>query len=264
MTESRKIHFVCVATGDFYNRGELYINNLYSMLSKHVDNEFSLTCITDKKRNLENKIIQIDCSNWDELKAPGMRATTTKIGLFNPNYINLESFIYLDLTLVIQSNMTPLIKFMQSKEEPLIIIKDWFQDTYNSSVMRIKPHQLQIIYDDFSSGIRYNQKTKGDQEFIYNTIKKHKIENKVSIIPEQFVSSFKFLLRKSLKDKEIANRMLKKSIIIKFHGKPKVHEIANPVYRFLKYGIGNIRHGKIGLQLEIDQLLANWNQTSTN
>ena len=67
MTPKKPLIFVCIATGSFYGKADLYINNLLSMLERYARDEFTLICITDIERNINKKIKQINCSQWTEL-----------------------------------------------------------------------------------------------------------------------------------------------------------------------------------------------------
>lgn len=113
-----QLYFVCLAAGDAmdtrFGRADLYIDRLFKMLLRHVSQPFQLLCVTDKPRNVDLRITQVDCSQWTEIKTEmssrGGKATRLKLGLFNPEYITLNEFIYLDLSLVIRANFQPLIE----------------------------------------------------------------------------------------------------------------------------------------------------------
>ncbi len=231
------IHFVCVVTGGFHGLADLYVNRLFGMLTRHAGRPFELWCITDAPRKVSPQIRQIDCAGWTELHQEGMRPTTVKLGLFNPGYTALEQFIYLDLTLVIRRDMTPLIDHMLASPHELVILKDWGYESYNSSVMRIRPRHLAFIYRAFASGQRYVQKTKGDQDFIFAAVKDHQCQSLVGLVPEPMVVSFKQAIRTGLKDPRQAKVMVAEAIIVKFHGSPRMHRALDPIYRTLKYSL---------------------------
>lgn len=252
------ITFVCVATGDFYGLAEVYIHRMFCMLQAHVRQPFQLYCITDRERKVDHNIKLINCSAWNELKRDKMRPTTTKLGLFNPDYVPTNDFIYLDLTLVIKRDMSPLIDFVQNAQEPLVIIKSWYQDTYNSSVMRIKPHALRFIYDAFCRGEKYPQKTQGDQDFIHAVIKNRHKTDVVTHFPSTYICSFKKSVRTARHDRQAAKAMIDDAIIVKFHGNPRMHNALNPWKRFLKYTIGNLWYRQIGLPFDLGALQRAW------
>ena len=119
---------------------------------------FKLICVTDRARQLDPSIEQIDCTAWQELRARGGRATRLKLGLFNPAYIPYTEFVYPTFTLVIRASLGPLLEFSRSQETDLVIVNGWFYDGYNSCVMRIRPAGLRFIYEDFVSGREYPAK----------------------------------------------------------------------------------------------------------
>ena len=255
-TESRS--FVCLATGDIYNRAEAYIERMYSMLERTAPQPFTLTCITDKPRGINPAIIQIDCSQWKELRRPGMRSTTLKIGLFNESYLPNTDFIYLDLTLIIRRNLSSLLEYMDRQSAPLVIVKDWHYDTYNSCVMRIKNKQLNFIYTAFASGASYRQKTPGDQDFIHSVIAEKEKQHLVSLIPAQMVCSLKQATRAARHDAATSCNLIENATIVKFHGNPKMHEFFDRKYQLMKYGFGHLRYGKWGLPFDVKALNEAW------
>lgn len=231
------IQFVCMATGDFHGLAEIYIARLFGMLRRHAGRDFHLSCITDRPRDIPPDIRQIDCSGWTELYRYGMRPTTAKLGLFNPAYTGLVEFIYLDLTLVIRQRMDALIDHAMHSPCDLVILKDWGYESYNSSVMRIRPQHLKFIYSAFVGGKRYPQKTQGDQDFIFAAIREHQKQSLVELFPESQVVSFKQAMRTGLQDPARSAAMVAGAVIIKFHGNPRMHRALDPVYRTLKYSL---------------------------
>ncbi|RZI85087.1 MAG: hypothetical protein EOP38_06290 [Rubrivivax sp.] len=231
------IHFVCVATGDFHGLADIYLVRLHRMLTRHAGRPFQLWCVTDTPRKVPVDIRQIDCTSWTELHQEGMRPTTVKLGLFNPAYTALAQFIYLDLTLVIRQDMSPLINHMLDSPHDLVILKDWGYESYNSSVMRIRPEELAFIYRSFAQGKRYPQKTKGDQDFIFAAIKDHQRESLVDLVPAPLVVSFKHTMRLGFRAPSQAASMVENAVIVKFHGSPRMHRALHPVYRTLKYNL---------------------------
>ena len=250
--------FVCMATGEFYGLADVYINRMLGMLRAHVHTPFQLICVTDRVRQIDPTIQQIRCDTWTELQRAGMRATTAKIGLFNPDYLPVQDFIYLDLTLVIRQDMSPLLAFTRSSHAPLVIIKDWHYDSYNSSVMRIRSTSLRFIYDAFIQGETYPQKTKGDQDFIHAVIANRGQEAAVDCIPDGLVASFKRAVRTARSDPDRSRAMIDQAVIVKFHGSPRMHHVLNPIRRFLKYTVGNLWYGQLGLPFSVRALQQAW------
>lgn len=260
--EDSLTHFVCLCVGDMYGMAETYILRLHRMIDQCHDTRFRLTCITDRKRTLSPEIQQIDCSAWLELRRAGMRPTTLKLGLFNPAYLPQKDFIYLDLTLVIRSNMRPMTDFMRESTAPLVIVRDWYYDTYNSSVMRIRNRSLKFIYDAFVAGESFKQKTPGDQDFIHGVIQSRKQEILVELIRDGQVCSLKKAVRISRRDPVHSQNLIEQATIVKFHGNPKMHEFFDAKFQFFKYGIGHLRYMKWGLPFDVEALRKAWTSPS--
>lgn len=258
MTKQESTTFVCMATGDMYGLADVYINRLHGMLERNCPAPFTLICITDQPRNIKKTIQQLNCSTWTELRRSDMRATTLKIGLFNHNYLKIEDFVYLDLTLVIKKDLTDMLQHMSTQSEPLVIIKDWHYNTYNSCVMRIRNKNLTFIYEAFANGETYKQKTKGDQDFVYAVIQNRKLQHLVKLLPEDYVCSLKQATRLARTNSNKSAELIENASIVKFHGNPKMHTFFNPTFHFLKYGIGGLRYGKWGLPFDVSLLKNAW------
>jgi hypothetical protein len=252
------VRFVCVATGDLYGVGDLYVSRLHGMLSAWCPAPFSLTCYTDRPRNLPAAISQIDCSGWSELRRPKMRPTTLKLGLFNPAYVPLDEFFYLDLTVVIRQSLGPLLDAAASRTEPLVILKDWTYDGYNSSVMRIRNWDLAFIYEAFAAGETYTQRIPGDQDFIHAAIRTRRLQRLVATFPPQLVTSFKFAAQTARRDREASRQAVARAVIVKFAGRVKLHNVLRPYNRLVKFGAACLPSGAWGLPFSLTELDRAW------
>lgn len=250
-----RLTFVCVATGNLYGKGELYINRLYHMLERFSPEEFQLICITDRSRHINESITQINCSHWNEFKRD-IHPTYYKIGLFNEKYLDISEFFYLDLSLIIKSSLAPLISYSQTHKADLLIIDEWHYKGFNSCVMRIRNRNLSYIYEDFVSRKKYSQKIPGDQDYIYESVKFH--NGSASLFPAYMIISFKKTMRLGLKDWKNANQIAKDAIIVKFHGKPKMHDLFKPGYTILKYRLKYLMNGKLKYPIDISELRRQW------
>jgi hypothetical protein len=215
---------VCFAVGDLYGMAELYVRRLYEMLGRHCAPPFVLYCYTDRPRNLPSEIEQRDCAGWTELERPGMRATTRKLGLFNPHYVEFERFMYLDLSLIVRRPLSELVTQAFAKPEALVIVKHWSNDGYNSSVMRIQRDALTCIYDAFVAGERFAQDVPGDQDFIRGVVLRHGLASQVGHFAPHHVVSFKKTVQAGRRDAALARQRIRDATIVKFHGSPKMHE----------------------------------------
>lgn len=222
---------VCFATGLLYGRAELYVNRLHAMLTRHCARPFHLRCYTDRPRVLDRAIEQRDCSGWTELERPGMRATTRKLGLFNPEYVEFERFLYLDLSLVIRRPMDDLLAGAWSRPEPLVIVPHWRHDGYNSSVMCVRRRPLRCLYDAFAAGESHPQQVPGDQDFIRAVVQTRGLQDQVARFPREQIISFKKTVQIGRRDPDAARALFAGATIVKFHGQPKMHEAFGWRYR---------------------------------
>lgn len=252
-----KLTFACMATGQLYGMADLYIDRLHQMLLRNVVEPFELLCFTDRPRSVHQDIVQIDCSGWHELLRDGMRPTTRKLGIFNPAYVQREWVIYLDLTLVIRQRMDALIAHMRAHDDDLVIVRDWNYDSFNSSVMSFKPRHVAFIYEAFKAGTSYPQTVQGDQEFIHQHVRASGYA-RVSLLPAGQVCSFKQAVRTARKNPALARQMVEESIIVKFHGQPRMHQAFDPWYRFSRITLKALAHGRLGLPFSIGAMKKAW------
>jgi hypothetical protein len=244
---------VCLAVGE--SLPDFYVERLYRMLTRHLKCQSpKLLCYTDRPRKISSEIEQRDCNDWNEVKREGMRVTTQKIRLFDGVTVPYEEFFYFDLTLVIRDNLQRLVDFANEHPEPLVIVKDWDYDSYNSCVMRIRPEKLKVIYESFVAGESYTQRIKGDQEFITRCIEANSLQKLVATFPAYEVASYKAVRNLNRKDRAAAIQMLEAASVVKFHGRPKPHELLDPLYNFFKI---RIKHPK-DASFWIKELRRNW------
>lgn len=223
---------VCLMTGDFYGQADVYLRRMNAMLERHCPVPFSLVCYSDQPRALPAGVELKSCADWVQLTDAVMRPTTRKLGFFDADVVPFDEFLYLDLSLVIQRDMTELLGFAFGQNQDLVIVNDWFYPCYNSSVMRIRRGALQTIYDAFVNGTRYPQHVPGDQDFIYKHIAAQKLEHRVALFPAEQIVSYKFLRRLNETDAAAARQAVEAATIVKFHGAPKMHVVANPISNF--------------------------------
>ncbi len=255
--QAKPLPIVCMAFGNVA-LADIYVTRLLEMLSRHCPLPFRLICYTDQARNVPVEIEQRDCSTWSEFDHEGTPAFMRKLGLFNPAYIGFDEFLYLDLTLVIRQSMKELLDFALSAPEDLVIVKDWHYDCYNSSVMRIRPKPMRFIYSAYLAGERFPQVLPGDQDFIHGVVNDRRAQHRVALFPAACVVSFKALLRIGRRSPKLARRFTEQATVIKFHGRPRMHQAFDPVYHFFRIRLRDWAHGRLRSPIPVDELKSHW------
>jgi hypothetical protein len=196
-----EILVVCIKVGAKY--GAEYVNNLESMLRRHTTRDFDMICLTDDPNNIKCATAPIDTD------LPGWWA---KLVLFKPHpAVANRHIIYIDLDTVIVKNVDCLFR---SRPRAFVIIKDWWANLYNSSLMYIPIAYGGPIYKDFIINPGYlMSRHNGDQDWISLRVQKPNIWQ---MVEPGLVGSYKAnYLEDGPKDYSI----------ICFHGEPKPHEV---------------------------------------
>lgn len=215
--------FLCLLTGS--SLPEIYVDRLFRMLKRHMPEPFRLVCMTERPRNFAEPVEILDISGWEVFR-PDMRTTQHRLRYFASETCPLDEFISIDVTLVIKKNLGPMLEFVDSRPEELVIVDDWNRPTVNGSVMRVRRSDaLRQIYDDYAAGVRHNVKLHGDQDYIDAVIQAGKLHAHVAHFPEDMVVSYKNLRRLNRRNPKLAQEKLERSLILKFHGKPRPHEV---------------------------------------
>jgi len=235
---------VCLAVGDALN--DLYVTRLYNMLVRNVPVPFTLTCITDRPRNIPGDVATLDCSGWDHMVRAGMRPTTRKLRLFDEQAIPFTEFLYLDTSLVIRKDMGALLQDAFSRPQDLVISGGMSNPGYNSSVMRIRPAPLRFIYDSWLSGDVYEQIVPGDQDFIRGAVAAKGRESQVALFAPGQIVSYRLTRTLGHNDPDEARRRIEGATIVKFHGRDKPHQVLDPVYNLFKLRLRHLRRLREG------------------
>ncbi len=225
------LQIACICVGELYP--DLYVRKLHAMLRRNVGEPFSLACFTDRERRVPAEIEQIDCSGWG-MSRSGMRPTVSKLRLFDPELWDRSEFFYFDLSLVILRDLRPVMELARGAREDLLIVSDWTYPSYNSCFMRIRRSEsLGSVYREFREGRTYEQRVRGDQDFLHSSIRSNGLESLVRVWPDEFALSYKRLRELHATDPEQARRRFGDALILKFHGKPRQHHLVNGWRRFL-------------------------------
>lgn len=249
---------VCLAIGDMDGMADVYLARLHGMLTRHCPAPFRLVCFSDRDRNQPQGVELRRCDSWTELRREGMRATTMKLGLFNPAYVEFERLLYLDLTLVIRRDMGGLLEEALSSPYGLVIVKDWHHEGFNSSVMSIRRGALSVVYEAFVNGERFDQRVPGDQDFINGVLASRGLQDAVGTFSTGTVESFKRLMRLARHSPTQAREALSTSTIVKFHGQPRMQDVFSRWPYLWRVRLKELAHGHWRPVLPVDELRQAW------
>jgi hypothetical protein len=177
---------VCVKNGTKY--GPEYVTKLRDGVARHLNEPHEFVCITDRPVN------GVRC--WAPTSdLPGW---FMKLELFDLN----RPLIYFDLDVVITGDLAPLLAW-----DGFGIIKDWWQDGFNSSVMKLTGNEGHI-WKNFRP--EFMGMVAGDQDYITGMMPRAK-----TFPPEWFPS---------YKANECQAAIPEKAMAVIFHGNPKPPE----------------------------------------
>ena len=249
---------VCLALGDLYGLADRYITRMQGMLETHCPVPFKLICYSDLPRVVPASIEMRDCKHWSGLAQDAEWPVTMKLGLFSPDLVDVSEFLYLDLTLVIRADMGELLAYAFAAPEPLVIVEDWFDGGYNSSVMRIRQGPLSFVHEAFAAGESFAQRIPGDQHFIHAVVHDRGVQDQVALFPADMVASYKQVVRTWRRDAKQARRLIDAATIVKFHGAPKMHQAFNPVYHLWRVRLNEWMRGVLFGGLPMRELRRHW------
>lgn len=228
--------------GDLY--GPVYVVRLARMIARHMGEPYTLACVVDHDRPLPEGVARIDAREWDLPARYSQHPALPKLRLFGEAFaasLDRPEFLYLDLTLVIRSGLRPLLDFADSRPEELVIVRDWHYPCFNSSVVRVRSGALAEVTHAFEVGRTCPKGLGTDQDFLYHSLCEDGEFNRVALLPEGMVTSYKNLRLVNRTDPEAARRKLDLATIVKFHGEPKMHQVLDPWYRLNRIALRRLR-----------------------
>lgn len=194
-----KLTVACVNINNYLNRGQEYVDKLYAMVKRNLNQRFDFHCINEN-----------NSTGWWANMNHGWWA---KVDLFEPGKFS-GRVLYIDLDSVITGPLDQLVE-----HKGIIDMQYWdgkFPE-YNSSVMVWDAGEHEEIFTKYTSdipkwtvvGSKMFKNFEGDQEWIqyistWNTF------------PPGMVQSYKFNCTEILQ---------KECKICTFHGHPKPHEV---------------------------------------
>ena len=224
--ENEKITFLCVRFGNKYGRE--YVERLRNMVSRHMTVPYEFVCLTDDNFQIPGvkNVLQRN-SNY-------VKPWWHKVHMFDPNLPITGRILYMDLDVIIHSNID---KLSQIKKDGFYGIRDFNRkfypkwNTLNSSCLSWVHGSQSHIWNLFNQDKNAAMRLHGDQDWIWKTSK-----DRIKYWPDEWIQSYKWEIRsrEELIDRVGRNgfRLTRNDItphkdccVAVFHGDPKPEKI---------------------------------------
>jgi hypothetical protein len=219
-----KRYVVCLKYGTKYSSE--YVNNLHSMVSRHLTLDHEFVCLTENASDLNSEIRVIPLEVND-----GIEGWWYKPSVFNPELPLKGTILFLDLDVVVFNNIDYLFTYEPDK---FCIINDFYakrkgKTGMNSSCFRFDHGtNTNVHYDFLKNSKTIMNSMHGDQDWIQASIKSN-----FAYWPEKWIKSYKWEMHSEKEIIRDRDRYIVKSnpnidestSIAVFHGTPKPHEI---------------------------------------
>ena len=231
---SSTIDCACVIHGTAYDW--IYVERLYNMLKANSVPDIRLHVFTEPSRTVPAPYVKHELTEWPGIAGP-RKSWWYKMQMFDPAH-DLGRVLYFDLDTVITKNIDWI---WQLDEQYFWAIKDFkylWRTTWtgiNSSVMIWDAQKFAWIWDDFNSK-NINATVKlfhGDQDYL-NTVLDDKTRR---FIDPEMIKSWRWQCKDGGMDMRTRQYQSPNAgtvvdpatAVIIFHGRPKPHEVVDPV-----------------------------------
>lgn len=226
--------YACVIHGTAYDW--CYVERLYNMLKANSEYQVNLHVFTEPGRPVPSNMIKHELAEWPGISGP-KKSWWYKMQMFNPAHIKAR-ILYLDLDIVITRNIDWM---WELNDHYLWALKDFkylWRPTWsgiNSSAMIWDTTRFDWIWQDFCAR-NINATVRqfhGDQDYL-NIVLSDK--NRRFIDPET-IKSWRWQCKdggmdmktRQYRSPNAGTVVEPKTALMIFHGKPKPHEIADPI-----------------------------------
>ena len=219
---------LCVRFGKKY--GVEYVEKLRNMVSRHLSIPYEFVCLTDDPTPIDGVKLIV------QPNAGYAKGWWHKVHMFDPDLNISGRILYLDLDVVIHSNINKLVEnysneFLGIRDFNRKFTPNW--NKLNSSAISWIGGQYSNIFIDFKKYPREALALHGDQDWIWK-----RAGNKITFWPDSWILSYKWEVRSRNEInfgsaprtfKTIANPMIPKDCsICVFHGDPNPHDVKDP------------------------------------
>jgi hypothetical protein len=227
-------NYACVIHGDAYDW--IYVERLYNMLTANSAYDIRLHVFTEPCRTVPVPYVKHELTEWPGIAGP-KKSWWYKMQMFDPAH-NLGRVLYFDLDTVITKNIDWIWQLDQQYFWAIRDFRHLWRPAWNginSSVMIWDTQKFAWIWDNFhSKNINATAKLfHGDQDYL-NTVLDDKTRR---FIDPEIIKSWRWQCKDGGLDMKSriyrspnAGTMVdNNTAIMVFHGKPKPHEIQDPI-----------------------------------
>jgi hypothetical protein len=213
-----------------------YVEKLYNMLSRHLDGGIRFHVYTEQSRPVPPHMIKHSLTEWPGIS--GYRKSWWyKLQLFNPEH-HRGNLLYLDLDLVLIRNLNWI---RQCDPAYFWSIRDFrylqkpHLNTVNSSMMWWNVSEYSYVWQNFAQGNveQISRRYPGDQDYIAQTVEK----TQQKFFDSKHFQSYRWqcldggfdFQRRLYRRPDAGCQVGNDTAAIIFHGKPKPHEVLDPL-----------------------------------
>ncbi len=214
-----QVNVVCLKWGDVYSPD--YVNNLYSMTSRHLTLPFRFICFTEDSEGIRPEVEiwplpEFEEPPWEYAKyCPAWR----KLTLFKKGLANMSGkVLFLDLDVLVMNNIDCFFSFTQK----LAIIENWYQPgrlVGQASAICFEAGQEEFLLQNYiNDPIKVLKQYRTEQAYITGFLGKERFE----YFPEHWCISFKKHCMPSGLRRFFSAKVTKPehAKVVVFHGRP--------------------------------------------
>lgn len=230
------IDCACVIHGTGYDW--IYVDHLYNMLKRHLTKEIRFHVYTEADRPVPPHMIKHVLKEWPGITGP-KRSWWYKMQLFNPEH-HSGDLLYFDLDCVIVNSLDWITELPTTNFWTVRDFRYLQRNSYsgmNSSVMWWNVKRFEHVWNDFDKlDIHVTVKRyPGDQDYLGAVIpptelryfENHHLQSWRWQVAD---GGFNFTSRQAKQPGTGAHVDPMTSILV-FHGRPKPHEVQNPIIK---------------------------------
>lgn len=224
------LNVICLKHGTKY--GSNYVNNLYSMIQRHLTVPHNFICFTDDPTDF-NPSISVRILPNNPVQGWWWKPYIFKRGHFYNEDVNL----FFDLDMVIVRNIDHFINYKSGKFiglEDVGRIWGTRPPKLGSAVLRWQGDHYEHLWNNIEQDPGICKKFHGDQDYIWSVCREQ-----IEFFPADWIRSYKWEIRRheelvrqgsGYNFKNIANPIIPaETSVLAFHGTPNPHEVMDPV-----------------------------------